>query len=491
MFIGKRDMRTAALLAAAYLVPRLILLIVMPFVLDEALFTMMSGEQAVHPTAIPTLFGYPISWKPAPYFWTYAALSWPSLQLGLPLEVAYRLPSLLFGLLSLPLLYAVLRKAGATRNVAVASVVIFMFSGISLYPQSTVLTDAPMLFLILLSLYLYLEEKAGRWRYLAAGAAAFVGFFFKVFFAFVPPILAVAYFYSRDRKVLKDPVFLSSLALPLIAALINLYMLQGVGLGGEFLEGNAVSHLISSEGLQGQLKGMVDALDNLFLFSPLWLGLSIIGFAKSWRENLFMSFWYALLAIPLVSSLVLPWYYLPVLPAIAYFAASVLVRSDGKEKTDAFFYFTLALLAICSLAFYAVIEYYTYVFYNPEKVAGLLVAGKENVLIIGNYKPSIAAYKVLSEQRSGQRLDFGWIILSPDSNFSVIDDYVHDYYDPSFNTTDGSLSSLFTTKGIFRKDTNVTRFDYVVVAGARDYRPAGSAAIYSDDQAAVYVYKVN
>ncbi len=490
MFIGKKDLRTAAVIAAAYLIPRIILMMTMPFILDEALFSMMASEQGMHPTAIATLFGYPISWKPAPFFWTYAILSWPSLKLGLPLEVAYRLPSLLFGLLSLPLLYAVLRKAGATKGVALCSLVAFIFSGISLYPQSTVLTDSPMLFFILLSLYLYLDESLGRNRHLAAGAAAFAGFFFKVFFAFIPPILALVWFFWKDRKTLKDPCFLASLLFPAVAMGITVLQLQGVGLGTEFFTGNAVSHLVSGEGLLGQLKGMIDALSYLFLFAPVWLGLSIVGFARHWRENLLMSAWYALLAIPLLSSLVLPWYYLPVVPAISYFAALVLVRSDGKEKTDEFFYFTLALIAIASLAFYAVLEYYSYSYYNPERVAGTLVAGKENVLIIGSYKPSIAAYKVLSERRAGEDLDFGWIILGPGANGTVMDSYVRDYNYSGYNVTQGSLSGLFLSSGIFRKDSNLTRFDYVVVAGERDYRPAGSTRLYSDDQANIYVYRV-
>ncbi len=490
MSIREKDVRTAALIAAAYIIPRLILLVLMPLVLDEALFTMMSNEQALHPTAIPTLFGYPISWKPAPFFWTYALLAWPSLKLGLPLEVAYRLPSLLFGLLSLPLLYAVMRKAGASKSVSLVSVVVFIFSGTSIYPQSTALTDSPMLFFILLSIYLYLEEGMGRWRFLAAGAAAFASFFFKVFFAFIPPILAVVFFYSRDRKTLKDPVFLASLAFPFIAGAINLYMLQGVGLGDTFFMGNAVSHLVSGNGIGGQLLGMLDSLDNLFLFSPLWLGLSIVGFAKRWRENLFMSAWYALLAIPLLSSLVLPWYYLPVLPAIAYFAAVALVRADGKEKADSFFYFTLALMALSSLVFYGVLEYFVYQHYLPEKEAGLAVAGKANVLIIGFYTPSVAAYKVLEEARQGESLDFGWMILNP-VNSSRIDYYVRDYNYSGFNLTQGSFDRIFLSNGTFRKDSGVSRFDYVVVAGAREYRPANSSVIYSDDQTSLYVYKVD
>ena len=90
------DKSLLIILAALFLLSRIPAMLYMPFVQDESLYSVMIEEQAAHPTLIPTLFGYPVSWKPALFFWTYAALS----RVQLPIELAYRLPSLAFGLLT-------------------------------------------------------------------------------------------------------------------------------------------------------------------------------------------------------------------------------------------------------------------------------------------------------------------------------------------------------------------------------------------------------
>src|SRR5208283_866775 len=211
------DVRNMLFIALAYIIPRLIFILLTPLMLDEALYTVMISEQMHHITLIPTFLSYPMSWKPAPFFWLYGLIANPLLAAGLPLEFAFRFPSLLFGLLSLLPLYLVLRKAGASKGVAFLSLVVFIFSGISVYPQSTVLTDAPLFLCIILSMFLYMEDRYGRWRFLAAGLLAFLAFFFKLVFAFMPPVLAVAWFFLKDKKTLRDPVFLFSLCLPFVA----------------------------------------------------------------------------------------------------------------------------------------------------------------------------------------------------------------------------------------------------------------------------------
>lgn len=486
------DIRNAIILVSAFIISRLILILTMPLMLDEALYAVMITEQTHHLTLIPTFLGHFVSWKPAPFFWLYGILVTPLLSAGLPLELSMRLPSLLFGLLSLPPLYLVLRKAGASKWVAYMALFAFVFSGVSIYPQSTVLADAPLFFFMIASIYFYMDDRLGRWRFLAAGILAFIAFFIKLVFAFMPPALAIAWLYMNDRKSLRDPVFLLSLTFPFAAAVIVFSMLQGVGLANEFFLGNISDHLVSSSGIVGQINGIYNSVSIFFIFSPIFLGLFLVGLWKHWREHPFMAFWAAFLVIPLASNLTMPWYFLPVLPALSFFAVLPLVQQGKEEKIDLFLFFVMALLCIASLAFFYTIEFMQYPAFEPQKQAGILLAGKENVLIIGNYKPSIVAYKVETEDRStGAALDFGWIDLQPATNVSVIATLVRDYHAPGYNITDGSFSGAFTATNNYRKDTNITHFDYIAFAGRGDYTPANSTLIYRDNLTNISIYKTD
>ena len=469
----------------------MIFILLMPLMLDESLYSVMISEQSSHMSLIPTFLDYPMSWKPAPFFWLYGLMANPLLAAGLPLELAFRFPSLLFGLLSLLPLYLVLRKAGASKGVALLSLAVFISSGISIYPQSTLLTDAPLFLCIILSLFLYMEDRFGRWRFLAAGLFAFLAFFFKLVFAFMPPVLAIAWFLIKDRKTLRDPVFLLSLCIPFGAMVLQYALLQNVGLGNELFIGDIGGHLVSNQGLGGQISGIYNSVSIFFLFSPIFVGLFVIGLMKYWRENLFMTFWACLTAIPLLSNLTMPWYFLPVLPAIAFFSVMLLVREGRHEKIDFFLLLTVGMLALASLAFFYYIEYSQYPAFMAQKDAGLIISGKPNVLIIGSYKPSIIAYKMESEYLSlGAPLDFGWIDLQDNTNSSMIADLVKDYHSTKYNMTDGSFSSAFTAIINFRKDTNLTRFDYIVMAGRGDYVPPDSTLLYSNNATNISVYKV-
>ncbi len=481
------DVKNALFITLAFLATRLIIILLMPFVLDEALYSVMISEQSHHITLIPTFLGYPMSWKPAPFFWLYGLIANPLLAAGLPLEFAYRFPSLLFGLLSLLPVYLVLRKTGASKSVALLSLVVFISSGISIYPQSTLLIDAPLFLCVILSLFLYLEDRYGRWRFLAAGIFAFLAFFLKLVFAFIPPLLAIAWFYLKDKKTLRDPAFLFSLCLPFVAMVLQYALLQNVGLGNQLFIGDIGGHLVSNQGWFGQISGVYNSVSIFFLFSPIFIGLFVIGFVKYWRENLFMAFWACLTVIPLLSNSTMPWYFLPVLPAISFFSVMLLVRQGKEEKIDFFLLLVIGMLVLASLAFFYYIEYSEYPLFTAQKEAGMLISGKPNVLVIGSYKPSIIAYKMEGEYLSlGAPLDFGWIDIQENTSSSMIADFVKDYHNGRYNMTDGSFSSAFTSIMNFRKDTNLTSFDYIVVAGRSDYIPPDSTQLYNSENISVY-----
>ena len=122
-----------------------------------------------------------------------------------------------------------------------------------------------------------------------------------------------------------------------------------------------------------------------------------------------------------------------------------------------------------------------------EKEAGLILSGKDKVLILGDYAPGIIAYKTLDEKRSGNVKDVGWIMGIPlVFNSTQANEFFYDYHLDKYNVTNGSFSSIFTSKTIFRKDCNITNFDYVVIVGHDDINITGEI-IYSSPTISLYL----
>ncbi len=482
----KTDRECLMALAVIYLLIRLPLLTFLPLTQDENLYALMAEEQFHHPTLIPTFLGYPVSWKPVPVFWIYAGFS--KLLSGLlPMEALYRLPSVLFGLLALLPLYFLLRNAGSTLPAAFFTVLIFTVSIVSIYPQAAFLTDSLLFLLICASLWLYTEKRLPAWRFLAAGALAFAAFFVKLVIAFIIPVLAVAYFYVRRRETLANPLFLVSMLAAPAAFLLHFALLQSSSLASELYVSDIGGHLLSPKGSAWQIWQLAGSLSVFLSTTGIWFALSLYGFWKYWRKELFMASWYALLVFPVLTGFFMPWYYLPVLPAIAYFAAAALLRWEGREKPDRLFLAVLAMALALSL-FLAVLYYQQlYEAFINQKEAGLLLAGKENVLVVGSYAPGIVSYKMLTEQRSlGRSLDVGWVTAIRNFSSEEVLAYLSDYHTMKYPIVDGSFSKLFSTSDTFRKDSNLTSFDYVAVDGSPGMELPGFRVIYNNSDVAVY-----
>jgi hypothetical protein len=179
-----------------------------------------------------------------------------------------------------------------------------------------------------------------------------------------------------------------------------------------------------------------------------------------------MSFYYALAILPFLAATQYPWYYLPVLPAVAFFAALAVYdsRKGWKENLVGL----LSAAAICAISLMLVWGAYLALFnlHNPERVIGTAIAGKENVLIIGHFKPGIMAYKELIERRSmGRPLDYGFILGPSSFGGEEAAAFVRDYRTGSVPAVNGSFSGMYTSQSVFRKDTDITSFDYLVLAG--------------------------
>ncbi len=470
------------ILIAIYLVTRIPLLFYLPFVQDEALYAVMIAEQADNPTLVPTFLDYPVGWKPAPFFWLHV----PFNELPLPLEARLRLPSMLAGLATIPILFRLLQNSGLTKNAAFFTMLLFLFSLVTAYPHGALLTDSILFLFISGALLLYSEKSLGSWRFLGAGALTILAFFTKLFLAFMIPILAVAYIFTKDRKNLKNPLFLVSLlAIPLAIGLyFMMFSMSGVTDEIQFSIG---SNINNPEGLQGQLRTIMGAVGILLEGAGIWFALSLFGFIRHWRGNIFMSVWYLLSIFPMLTGSFMPWYFLPVAPAMAYFGVMLLLMWKGKERIDTLFWAFLSMAIILTVALSALI--YTHELHErfyPQKEAGELMAGRDNVLIIGIYYPGTFSYKIMNEQ---EPKDFGWILVPYNQSDAVMAEYIIDYHSGAYETEDGSFGSMFSTSKIFRKDTNITKFDYIVIAGERSLIPANSQLIYNKSK--ITIYEIN
>ena len=432
----------------------------LPLIQDESVYAMMIEEQYRHPTLIPTFLGVPVSWKPFLFFWTYApAATWPAVT-----EAVYRLPSLLFALGSVAASYLLLRNARLSVNTAGLSMLIFIFCFFTIYPQSTLLTDSLAFFLISSSLYLYSQEPLGRGRYALGALLAAAAVFTKLSLGFMVPLLAAAYFYSFGRRTLKDPAFLLSLLAAPLAYGAHILLLDSAGLAGE-ITFQSGGHVVSGAGLMGQLEILSGSFITIMMTgSIIWLSLAIYGFAMNWKENFFLSAWFSLTIIPFFTASMLPWYYLPVMPAVGYFAALTLIRWKGREKIDAAFWAFLGflLLVVIAVLLYNYSTYFAH--YSDHREAGKMMAGKEGVLFIGRYVPGVVAYKVLEDYKSGNPLDYGWIAFPQEgTDYSGLAPFIEDYHYSGVTVIDRTFSELFSRKEIFRKETNLTSFRYIVV----------------------------
>jgi hypothetical protein len=200
-----------------------------------------------------------------------------------------------------------------------------------------------------------------------------------------------------------------------------------------------------------------------------------------------MSFWYALTILPFLAATQYPWYYLPVLPAISFFAA--LAVYGGKKSWKENLSGLLIAAAICVISLMLVWGAYLalHSLHNAEKIIGTAIVGRENVLIIGHFKPGILAYKELGERQTlGHPLDYGFILGPPSFGGDDAAAFVRDYNTGAVPAINGSFSGMYTSPSVFRKDTNITSFDYLVLAGDLGFGLSGPEILEQAGDIVVY-----
>lgn len=455
------------------LLTRLPLISFFPLVLDEAIYGMIIADQLEHPTLVPTLFDYPVFWKPQLFYWIYAFFVGILKGLPISIEAVYRLPSHLFGLFNIVLLYYLLKSININKQLSFLTALIYSLIYLNVYVANSLLADTLLNTFILGSLFLYFNKNLGDRRFLLAGLLVFAAYFVKLIAAFIIPLLAVAYFYFNNKKTLKNKFFIISLLFVPVAAFVHYQIYADV------LESHELREAFNKEVFERNKLTLVTTYfkifgtANTFVYVNVWVIFSALGLLKFWRDNKFMAAWYAVIIVILTSSSFLPWYYVVVLPPISYFSLIYLVQHQKKIILDRFFYVALAIMLSGSFLigfFYHIDELLKPFEYQRE--AGKFLAFKENVYIIGVPPQTMIAYKVLEEKRAGKDVDFGWVLMSHVklyniTNFTTIKNYMDDYHyvAKNMNTTNGSFARAYWDYGVYKKDTNIKKPKIIAIVG--------------------------
>ena len=172
-----------------------------PFGRDEALYAQSIHEMALNFTWAPHYLGKVVAWKPVLTFYMYAPVSGmlSNLHLPIPVEHLYRIPSMILGALSIFVMYYLALELTKNDSLAWISTLIYASTAVFVLSALLVLTDAPANFFILLSLYFYIRASSDRRFFYLAGAFAAIVFLSKTMLAFMPVLLAVAYYFRKDK----------------------------------------------------------------------------------------------------------------------------------------------------------------------------------------------------------------------------------------------------------------------------------------------------
>ncbi|MFH1222262.1 MAG: glycosyltransferase family 39 protein [Candidatus Micrarchaeota archaeon] len=450
----------ALLFLLCYLMPRLFVGTTLGLLSDEGLYVIMMEEQMTHATLIPTFFGYEMGWKPPLYFWLSIPFVAAAKATPLPIELVYRLSNLIFGLLAAIPLYLIYRKF-QSEEFSYLGLLAYALLPLVIYPESRALTDTLCFLFLLTAVWAYLEYKKGQIYFLLAAVAVFLAFFTKQTLAFLPPIVFAAYLWQNDKKTLKSKEFLLSLlALP-VAFIINYLAYSSP----------AEANLVFSEIITGKLLGgltydiIFTTLAPLLYLSGPFLVLAALGVIRNWKNNAFFSVWLLLIIFPLLAGKNMPWYFLPIAPAIIYFSLLAIFKDGEKLRIDAFAMFMFGIFLITSWVFFFPIYQMNNNAALPAKAVGEFLAFKENVLIAGKYSSGVFAYKELEERRVlGRPLDYGLIIIQEPDNTSL-QKLIDNYHYKNASIVDGNFLTMFYDNRTYRKDTNLTKFSYVAITG--------------------------
>ncbi|MEW5902472.1 MAG: glycosyltransferase family 39 protein, partial [Acidobacteriota bacterium] len=283
--------RITIIVLFSLLLSSLLLLNQTPFYRDEALYAEIIDEMIAGGGPVPQYAGVPVGWKPPLAFWVYSPIIAVLSPLGLPAEIAYRIPSALIGSLCAALVYLIVGRISKNDDLAFISGLSYAGTALAMLVHRTLLTDSLLSLSLLGSLFCYLRAGDGRKWIFAGGVLGALGVLTKSIAGLFAPALVLAYCFFNDQRRLKQADFLASfLLIPLAFAILLLF------------PGTAVQYLVDATqrtagGNIGHSFG-VNLMVLLGLTLP-WLAICLYGFYR-YRDSVTKElFWFAWLILGL------------------------------------------------------------------------------------------------------------------------------------------------------------------------------------------------
>ncbi len=363
-----------------------------PFFKDEALYAETIDVMIKSGDPAPYYLGEVARWKPPGMYWVYVLFVFPFHDIGVPVEVLYRLPGVLLGALCSLLVYEIVRVVSNKDDLGYIAGLAYAGNGLVIAVNLKLLTDSLLSLFILASVMCYILSRNNPRTALLGGLLAGLAVFTKTLVGLMAPLLAIAYFLLFHRKGLwRWETLTSFLFIPLVFMSIYLFM-PGVG---EQYQRDTSTRIVTDLGLGFYFS---ENILQILQFSMVWLMIGIYGVYR-YRTELCNRFWYVWAVFglfPLVVPGSLFWYLLPLVPVISFFAAKVIVADKRIDFLSLFFVFALTLLSIPGV----------YVYQNLIVSSGDNLESREigeylsekDTLLVMQYNPTIIYYKV-SENR--------------------------------------------------------------------------------------------
>ena len=368
---------------------------------DEAVYAEIIDEFIKKPTLLPTFLGHVISWKPPLTFIVYSLFIrvFNIIIPGAPVELTYRLPSLIFGVLSVLTFYFLVKKL-YNDELAFASALILSIFPVFLFTNSLLLVDNLLIFLIILSLLFYLEGEKNRKYFYYGGFITASAFWTKTYFSFMIPPIIIAYYYD-NKKILFSKDFIYSLfLLPAGALVYTALFFFASPIGYDLF----YSYLFDFGTLLKPLSfGSTLAETILFLYLCTFPWILLIIFSPfrinyKTRQNKMMLVWLLFTAL-IIFRPGFFWYYASVAPAIAFLSASTLFSIKNKNQI---YTILIAFLYTVFASYPPFVTGYTStpVIIYSEKQAGQFLQNKTDIFILADRGlTSLAFYKFHDEER--------------------------------------------------------------------------------------------
>jgi 4-amino-4-deoxy-L-arabinose transferase-like glycosyltransferase len=300
-----------------------------PFIYDEGVYVLMTAEFSDNPLmVIPSATGEHPEWKPPLFSWIYSVFYFFLKWLPIPVEMAMRAPSAIFGAASVCLTFLVGEKL-YNRRAGIFAAAILACTPLMVFCSVIAMMEALSIFLSLAAIYSYLEGKIKSGT-LLLGLLVLT----KGLYVIVPVPFLVAYFW---RKKEFRSVMLSFLAIP---AAFGIYFLLAV-LFGDF--GHAfdasLAYIIRGSAKPATLATLKQIAWNmrsgLYIAFPLSTLFLIAGVAS--RRTVMENLPVAVMASIAVVSPLFPqfifWYMSLSLPGLALFFGGIIdgVRTERNQ----------------------------------------------------------------------------------------------------------------------------------------------------------------